>query len=727
MGMEVDEDDLRECYIKFGEALKDFKSVELSSTNPPDPFNILRDFRSIAGSAALKSLEKKDSNKEGSDWELEAKLWHLLELLGSYRTSDINPDEMTTYSYNSNAVFEKKLLQEDRNLYQIWIIIVWIQNNMNPRLTESLPTSKWSNSIISGGLKSCDLDFPLRDLEADINVKDKLEDHAFYKYVYHLLLAGKVDSAIEECRLTENLTLSMILCGMQEYLDPVRDTQIQNEFETQQGVKKHALWRRTVYSLSMDSRLDQYERAIYSFLAGTIPQDDVINDSNWDSDLLLHLNQILQIEIENYLFAKGKLTTDELIIPLPSKPQGLQNVLDLVSSKHVEESEHPIRILIGAVILDTLSLVLHSSVEMLLDFVKGGSTDNYLAEKPYLLRIVTHISLFLSILEPQDEVSSNDRSKLITAYISVLKFHGLYDIIPIYVKFLDEQAALEAYSFILSTLEDHEVRRKQLEVANFLQLPTPNILRRTTQRIFNETEGDYTPQGEILVTFDVEAVDRHLISGVEWLLEGKLYVEAVESIVALSRRFLINGRIKALEYFMDRNQLNDVLKSYEFAKISQRDSEHEKDYAVAEILEYQYLVEGLKKYQEWQKTVKLMDLESNVPTVIAKFQEFSKFTYKLIKNFLVDLSEDGSNPDGDVFYEIRSLYTPYLIIELHKGLVEASKLLKISMFIKEALEITNLVANETDKIYLLFQTSGKLEEYLQLVAYTAILSGSDYK
>lgn len=727
MGMEIGETDLRECYIKFGEALRDFKSVELTSTNPPDPFNIIKDFRSIAGSAALKSLEQQNSSNNSSDWELEAKLWHLLELLGSYRISDINPDEMTTYSYNSNAVFEKKLLLENRSLYQIWIIIVWIQNNMNPRLTESLPTSKWSNSIISGGLKSCDLDFPLRDLNAEINVKDKEEDHAVYKYVYHLLLAGKVDSAIEECKLTENLTLSMILCGMQEYLDPVRDTQVQGEFEMQQGVKKHALWRRTVYSLSLDSRLDQYERAIYSFLSGTIPQDDVIDDSNWDSDLLLHLNQILKIEIENYLFSKGKLTTDELIMPLPSKPLSLQSVLDLVSSKHVEESEHPIRILIGAIILDTLSLVLHSSVEMLLDFVKGDSADNYLAEKPYLLRIVTHISIFVSILESQDEVSSNDRSKLITAYISVLKFHGLYDIIPIYINFLDEQDALEAYSFILSTLEDTEVRKKQLEVSNFLQLPTANILRRTTQRIFSETEQDYTPDEKILVTFDVEAVDRHLVSGVEWLLEGKLYIEGVESIVALSRRFLINGRVKALEYFMDRNQVNEVLKNYEFAKISQRDSEGEKDYAIAEILEYQHLIEGIKKYQEWQKTVKLLNSESNVPTVIARFQEFTKFTYDLIKKFLVDLSEDESNPDGDVFYEIRSLYTPYLIIELHKGLVEASRLLKISMFIKEALEITNLVANETDKIYLLFQTSGKLEEYLQLVAYTAILSGSDYR
>lgn len=724
--MDIDEDGVREYYIKFGDALKDFKSVEVNSTNPPDPFNIVRDFRSIAGGAALKSLENKGSIENGLDWELEAKLWHLLELLGSYRTSDINPDEMKTYPYNSSAVFEKKLLQEDRNLYQIWIIIVWIQSNMSPRLTESLPTSKWSNSILSGGLKSCDLDFPLRDSKAEINVKDKEEDHVFYRYVYHLLLAGRNDKAIEECRLTENLTLSMILCGMQEYLDPVRDTQVQNEFETQQGVRKHALWRRTVYSLSMDSRLDRYERAIYGLLAGTIPQDDVLNDSNWDIDLLLHLNEILQIEIENYLFQKGKITSDELILPLPSKPLGLQNVLDLVSSKHLEESEHPIRILIGAVILDTLALVLHSSVEMLLDFVKGDSSDNYLAEKPFLLRIVTHISIFLSILEPQDEVSSNDRSKLITAYISVLKFHGLYETIPIYIKFLDEDAVLEAYSFILSTLEDHQVRRKQLEIANFLQLPVPNILRRTTQRIFDETEVDYTPDGEILVNFDVGTVDRHLISGVEWLIEGKLYVAAVESIIALSRRFLINGRIKALECFMDRNQLNELLKNYEFSKISQG-SDYKKDYSIAELLEYQYLVDGLKKYEEWQKTIKLLNSESNIPTVIEKFQEFSKFTHKLIKHFLVDLSEDEANPDEDVFYEIRSLYTPYLVMELHKGLVEASKLLRIPRFLKEALEITNLVANETDKIYLLFQSSGKLEEYLQLVAYTAILSDSNSK
>ncbi|CDH08459.1 probable Nucleoporin NUP84 [Zygosaccharomyces bailii ISA1307] len=722
MDIGFDDKDATEYYVKFGEVLKDFKAAELNSNGALDPFIIIKHFRSIAGEAALKTLESNAEVEENSDWELEAKLWHLLELLGSYRGSDIENGEVTTYGYNSAAVYEKKLLQENKSLYQIWIIIFWIQSNMNPRLTGSLPTSKWSNSIISGGLKSYDLDFPLRDSQAEIDIKDKEEDHVFYKYVFQLLLAGKFEKAFEECRLTENLPLNMILCGMQEYLDPIIDTQLSQEFQTQQGVKKHALWRRTVYSLSNDARLDQYERAIYRFLAGTIPDENIMRESSWESELLLYLNQNLQIEVENYLLKKGKLGTDELIIPLPSNPMSLQSILDLVSSKHVKESEHPIRILIGAVILNTLSLVLHSSVEMLLDIVKGDSTDNYLAEKPFLLRIVTHISIFLNIVEPHSATSTKDKCKLITAYITVLKFHGLYETIPIYITFLDEEDALEAYSFILSTLEDPQVRKKQLEIAKFLQLPVANILRKTTQRIFEETELEYTPSEEVVVGFDINDADRHLISGVEWLLEGKLYVESVESIVALSRRFLINGRVKALEYFMDRNPLSEVLKNYEFTKLSQKEQDEE-DCSVEEILQYQYLINGLKKYEEWQKTVKLLNSESNIPTVIEKFQEFSKFTHELIKKFLGELSEDEHNPDRDVFYEIRSLYTPYLIIELHKGLVEASRLLKIPKFLKDALEIATLVANETDKIYLFFQSSGKLKEYLQLVAYTAILSG----
>lgn len=713
-----------DAFLKFANALRDFEIEGFNEENLLDPFNIIREFRSIAGEAAF---EAQNSSIDTSlDWELEAKLWHIFELLLGYRTADRNLDKMDVYPYNSNAVFEKELLEQNSQLYQIWIIIVWIQSNLKSKDRPSnMPTSKWSNTLISGGLKSCDLDYPLREPQADIDYKDKEEDSIFYRYVYDLLVAGKFEDALEECKLSDNLTISMILTGMQEYVNPTIDTQLSDEFERHQGVKKHALWRRAVYSLSQNSELGIYERAIYSYLSGDIPPEEVLDETNWDSALLLHLNKILQTEIEDYLIKKEKIESDELILPLPSQSLSLQTVMNILSSRCETESEHPIRVLIAAVILNTLPSVLHSSVEMLIDIVKDDAADEALMESPYLLRIVTHISILLDIVSP-GSVPSVDKSKLLTAYVSIMKLRGLYDVIPIYISFLEEADIIESFSFILSTLDQPDIRTKQIEISNFLKLPTSNILRRTTQRIFNETELEYTPSEDISVTSVVSNIDKHLMLGVEWLIEGKLYIDAMESIIALSRRFLLNGRIKSLEYFMDRNDVGSLIKSYDLEKISFRKFDDGVDDNVKEISEYQLLVNELKKYEEWQKTVSLLNAESNIPSLIEKFQEFSRGTHDLIKGFLVELSESEAHPDKDIFFEIRSLYTPYLIIELHRGLVEAASLLKIPTFIKEALKVTNLVANETDKIYLLFQASGKLKEYLQLVAQTATLTGSDF-
>lgn len=721
--MEVDEGSaLKHNHsVEFANALKDFVVSGFDEQNSPDPFDIVREFRSIAARCALESVDERSESFR--DWELEAKLWHLFELLFSFRTADQDIESTEAMHYNSSAVFEKQLLHENRELYQIWIIMVWIQSNMSPTARPSgLPTTKWSNSMMSGGLKSCDLDYPLRDDQAKIDPRDTEEDATFFKYIYELLIAGKVEEALEECRLSDNLTISMILCGMQVYVDPEIDGQSGDDFESRQGIKKHALWRRTVHSLSQNLNLNQYERAIYSFLAGDIPVAEVTETSGWDTGLLLYLNQILQIEVENYLKRHGKVSGDELILPVTSQALELQQVLNLLSTTYPTDSEHPIRVLMGGIMLDTLQSVLHSAVKLLLEMVKGETAENDMADKPYLLRIVTHMSIVLDIVSP-GMVTARDKSKLITAYISIMKLHNLYEVIPVYICFLDEEDVIEAYSFILSTLEDREVRQKQLELSNFLRLPTSNVIRKTTERIFADTEADYTPEGEITVTNEVASVDKHLIFGVEWLIQGRLYIDAVSSVIALSRRFLINGKIKALEYFMNRNSLDDLLKNYKLDMLSQRTDNDGMDNKEKEIQEYQRLVKELKKFDDWRQTVSQLNSESNVPSLIERFQQYSRGTFELIRNFFVELSEQEDHPERDIYFEIRSLYTPYLIIELHKELVEAALLLGIPTFIREALKFANLVANETDKIYLLFQSSNKLEEYLKLVAQTATLSG----
>lgn len=721
-------------FTSFANCLKEyiidvFNVNEGNVDNSPNPFDLIKEFRSIAASSAAQLITEGNANDSAyNDWELEAKFWHLLELILSFRVSftDMasNSNDIIVHSYNSCAVYEKKLLHENKDLYQIWIIMVWLQQNIKSmERPKNLPTSKWSNTLVEGGLKSADLDYPLRDSKNSnsIDVKDKEQDHIFFKYIYNLLLVGKFEEAFEECRLSENLTLSMILCGMQEYLNPKIDEQIADEFETQQGIKKHTLWRRTVYNLSNQPTLNPYERAIYSFISGTIPNQTMLETADWDTELLLHLNQILQAEVETYMLKEGKIDSKEIISTLPRNSSSLSTVLNIVSSKHVNESDHPIRVLVAAVCLDTLPSVLHSSVDMLLDIVKGYETSNDLLDEPYLLRIVTHLCILLDCIQP-GSVPNTDKVKLVTAYISILKLYGLYDAIPIYVSFLDESDALEAYSFVLCTLEDAYIRESQIDLMTFLRLPIENILKRTTERVFIETEPIYSPNDTITVTYDVSDIDRHLIFSVEWLIEGRLHGDAIQSIVAMSRRLLINGKIESLRYFMEKNDIDELIKNYKIDQLSMDTATiSEDDNKIEEMQQYKALVVGFRKYKEWQKAIKLLNSESNIPTLIEKFQDYSRYSLDLVKKFLIEFTEDEAMEDFAVLYEIRALYTPYLIIELHKGLVEAANLLKIPTFINDALGFTNLVANETDKIYLLFQSSGRLKEYLQLVAHTATL------
>ena len=723
--MEIDSQSLNKLqhYSDFAEVLKTYLTDSYDEVKHPDAFAIVKEFRSIAGKSAFNLVQtefQEKSKNAYTNWELEAQFWHIFDLLMDFRTSDIPLESEKAKTYNSNSVFEKELLQNNRELYEIWLIIIWLQENIKTsNKPENVPVQKWSHTYINGNLKSADLDYPLRHNDVTIDEEDKSTDHIFFKYIYELLLSGNFEKVYEECKLSDNITLAMIISGMQEYLNPKIDTEFSNDVTSQQGIKKHALWRRVVYELAKTPELDPYERAIYFYLSGTLPDEGLVKDSSWESDLLINLNQILQINIENYLVQRGRIDQGELIFSLSSTAPLLSTTLNDVSAKYPIESSHPIRILIGSVILNTMDKLLHSSVEILLDITKGNEISNEILDEPYLLRIVTHLAILLDIITP-GKVDNSDKVKLITAYISILKLNKLYDCIPIYIKFLNENDALEAYSFILSTISESIDRKGQLELMGYLRLPTANILRRTTQRVFSELESMYIPEKNIVISSEISGVDKHTIHAVEWLIDGKLNKDAIKSIVAMGRRFLLNGRIKSLQFFFNNNNVESVVNSYKLENLADDDIIAD-DVQIKEILEYQNLVKSYGMYEEWQKAIKQLNSESNIPTLIEKFQEYTNNTLELVKTFLVELTSDPSTSDYLVLYEIRALYIPYFLIELHKGLVEAARLLKIPKFIKKALDFTSLVANETDSLYTLFQSSGKLKEYLQLIAHTAIL------
>ncbi|SCV04188.1 LANO_0G08702g1_1 [Lachancea nothofagi CBS 11611] len=707
--------------VKFANVLKEFEISELTDPGSKDVFDVVKDFRSVAGEGALELVTTNTSttNRLFENWDLEAKLWHLIELLVNYRCSDISLEGDNSQIQSADSIYRKSLLENDRSLYELWLIIVWIQSNIKiPERPEKLGSSKWSNSFISGDLKSSDLDYPLRDPSCNIDAEDKQLDRSFYKYAYELILAGNMDEARKECEYTDNLTLALILCGTDNDIDLDDKSLTADNSKTQGTVQRKALWRRAVYSMSMNEDLDEYERAIYSYLAGDVEKAPSTVKSDWDVELLRYLNQSWQITLENHMLKDNLVDTNELIVPMENEPLPLQAILDTVSRKHIRESEHPLRVLMGAVMLDKVPMVVKSSVTMLVDAIKGLDSGNDMVEEPYLLRVVTHLTILIDMIYP-GSIDEQDKSRLITAYVTILSLYDLNDVIPVYISFLSESEVLEAYSFFLSKLGDTGARQKQLELCRVLHMPTANILRRTTQRVFDETENYYASSSGVSVHSEVDETDKRLITGAEWLIEGRLYVDALDSLVVISRRFLINGKINSLRYVFEKEDLANIIKNYELDTIADSDKQST---AVAEIYQYQSLINVFKQFEQWKQLSTDSSTESSIPQLLKSFRNISGYVYKVIKSFLMELSEEASVKDQDVLHEIRTLYIPHMVIELHGALVAAAEKLKVVSFISEALALASLVANETDRIYLLFQSSGRLEEYLQTIARTATLA-----
>ncbi|CDO94599.1 unnamed protein product [Kluyveromyces dobzhanskii CBS 2104] len=723
--MDVYSDRSQEAHLKFGQVLKEYRAKVLNGDESIDPFGIVQEFRAIAGEEALQvaGSGNYDTTEQFQNWELEAKFWDLVELLIEYRTSDTVDEDINVHSYNSNVVFQKQLLQSNKGIYEIWLIKSWLEANLGlPERPDSLSTTKWTNSMIAGTVKSMDPDSIIRDSTTSLEPEDRKNDREFFVYAFRLLLAGQFERLTQECEYTDNLTLNLILRGIDSYVDPNVDTEMNDEYSSQQGIKRHALWRRSVYALSQDPSLDPYEAAIYTYLAGDSPENLTIDDLDWETELLVYINHIWNVTIENHLIEHGRVDKDELISSMDTTCPSLSQVLNILASKYPEESEHPIRVLIASVFLNTIGPVVKSSTAMLLDVIKGEDKDNGLFNESYLLRILTNLTIFLDIVSP-DSVDVSDKSKLLTYYVSLLSFYGLNEIVPVFISFLTEEEGIEAYSFFLTNLVDPDVRQKQIELSTYVGLPTANILRRTAQRVFEETDEHYIVDQGVELTNEISEVDQRLMNGVEWLIEFELYTDSINTIIALSRRFLINGKVKALEFFLSRHDIPNLLKEYQLEQISLQEDDESSNLKSNEIMQYTSLLSTFKKQNDWVNSSQTFSTESKLPSLIKQFKEFSNCIIDLVTTFLVELTDGGKVDDPEVLYEIRALYTPFLIMELHRNLISASETLKVATFVQEAIDLSILVANETDKLYLLFQSSGKLNAYLQMVAKASALFG----
>ncbi|RLV92261.1 Nucleoporin NUP84 [Spathaspora sp. JA1] len=741
--------------IQFASALQEF---QLNKGENFTPFEFLTEFKTIAAKQALqlgRELNENESDKlllhDFECWDLETKLWNLVEGLYSLRLSQQEEEEqdlLPEYDFSTLAVKQENYLRRNPKIRELMILINWIQTNTKTfTFDENTHQIKWNNTRLAinsthfnalarndGGnsdlVVDLDVDAPLRTNKL-IDPQDEQIDSLNFSIIYKLLLAGRIQEAIDYANSTGNFALALILVGAsQEYIDPVLDGISDSNNNVKSGGIKHKLsWKRTVYKLSQQANLNQYERLIYNYLSGgDITENLKLALDSWEESLLLYATQLLLYKLETFISSLNPQEALSIDVPKP-QVDSIDEILNNLSNTNTEISQQSldqIRIISGAVMIDQVPSLLHKLISQDTTFIDQ-----------HLLRILTHLSIFLYITTPS--VNPQDLTTIITLYVAKLTECKAPELIPIYLSFMpDEKDARETYSLYLASLTDREQRMKQLEMSKKIIQPVIaddemmiiddsqgakliNVLRRTVERVMNETAEHYIPHAPIIVEDDinsvVDEVDFKLYRAVEWFFDNKMYGDAISATIIIIRRFLICGKLTALKQFAMGKDFNQLLSDYDLQNLreTEEDDIEISEDTKEELKSYVQLLQGLNFIDEWKEFTR-QDISWSSPMVTNCLEKVTGTLHKLMLNWFKSLIKTSENTL--VYQNIRAIYIPYLIMELLQVYTLARA--KDWKYIKFAFELINDVANEEYDYLQCFTSCGRLNEFLTQAGHLAV-------
>ncbi|KAK6465655.1 nuclear pore protein 84/107 [Scheffersomyces coipomensis] len=761
--------------VVFANALKGF---QLSTEK--NPFDIITGFKIACAERALDigaNLEGDTISETFANWDLETKLWNLVELLYSFRLDD-QFEPVKEYEFSSLGTKQENFLRKNPKIRELSIIIDWLQ--INSRATDSSDIEeyqlKWKNTRLAVVNKdydilvnsknlnadqfvdSLDVDAPLRSNKS-IHPTDDSTDSKNFLIIYKLLISNNIEEAIEVANKTGNYALSLILLGaIQDYYDPIIDKQDDTEEVAPKasGIKHKLLWKKTVYKLSQYSHLNKYEKLIYNYLSGgDISHNLKQSDDSWEESLLLYLSQLFSYNVEKFVESALKSDNESLAINIP-KPQlssidEILNALSKSSNTVSEQSRHPLRVIAGSIMINQVSSLLHN-------LINSHAQNEIALRQPYLTRVITHLSIFHSIIGGNDPIITQDITTIITLYVSQLADLKLTELIPIYLSFIpDEKDARETYSLFLSTITDYDERSKQMEISkkiNSQQFPIEesssdlmlienidngdgtninsedklvNVLKRTVERVMAETEQYYTDLKssntiEVQESSDqVDETDFKLYRSVEYFYENNMHEDAITASIIIIRRFLLCGKLSTLKKFAEGKSFKALVNDYDLQLQTRKLAKDTNDEVgnitednKLELLEYSSLLEGLNLIDDWKKFVNITNGTGKWASsaVSNSIEKTSKTLNKLIFNWFKDLSQSTVNvQDKAIFEEYRNIYVPYLIIELLE--ICQNGRLNDWQYMRLVFKLINEVANENENDFLIcFQNSGRLDEFL---------------
>lgn len=503
-------------------------------------------------------------SEEYKSFDLEGRLWSLVDFLIKYRTEDLPPTS-PIYPFSSSATIIDNLIVTDKSFGESSVLIRWLQNSLPlPEEPKTIHGTKWFNT--SHYLKHTtkknqtiidhlDEDAPLREKKL-IAAEDRSIESEYFKYIFKLLQANQLKTAHEFCEQTGNQTLALLLNGISYYFDPEIDDRDndndKNYSKKPYGIINKPLWRRMCWNLSQNPDLDDYERAIYGILSSDI--NTVINLSDtWELQLLTYLNYLFTTKSEQELINNGRI--DSIVKDMPivtDNITSIQNILERLERSNDElihrQAAHPYRRIIAAIIKDDLPKIVNDTSNAIVELLNSPEIERDNEEIKETIRILVHLVLFNQIIN-RDCGEEKSINTLLLAYTEILLNNFQYQLIPLYVSFIKGPDAIVNYAFLLSKIEDPDQRLMQISLAHKYDLDLKRSVRYAVHNyIFPR---DITISTNLPIEFhdNVSEFDLAWMKGVKWFEDASMWFDSVYSSITLYRMLLGDGKWKSAQQF----------------------------------------------------------------------------------------------------------------------------------------------------------------------------------
>ena len=659
------------------------------------------------------------------------------------------------------------LLQNDINVRRFNAVVLWLEEiascrlDNNPLLTKCLSKNIcFENTLLElkdsrrkplnpNLVTEIDPDSSLRQNKklSELDQKDEL---MLSQCVWYHIRAGRIQEAQDLLEKVGQPLIASIFEGGKYFHDPNFENECEaiNNPEIIEGNIKRDIWKFIVWKMSEDNRFNVYERAIYGALAGNLHRILPVC-KNWSDWLWASYKVMLDVyyesEIRNASFYRKNSNPKDLPSSYWQQNLDPEVIFSELQGMRNEDIQRYANSQFGIIQFYLITNHLDILIDTLYNWVTRES-ENSLGT--HFLRFVAHLVIYFRNIE----LSVNDEKCdiIIEKYITELIFLQKYEMVSTYTACLASTLRqVICYSNLLKTIQKVECQKMCLDLAKESGLNISLIIQQIIESANREENLCIYHNDIIEDSIVISASDSRKIQILDWLLYDENHLqEALTQGLTLTRLFLCmkkyNAASKAFKK-LPRNILVELLDSWKRSKGSTATPPYLDNY-IKEYLCYNAYFAAREAFEDWfscfyQRKPHSPDsklcLDSSEVLPVERSQEIninlstwqgSLETLQLTaKNKIekVILFEGGWMVDRIALLEernserlhqqsiLRTIYIPNMCFLLYS-------LLKDCRYYQSCLSISNLIASEDYKLYLLFNTQDS-KRFLSLMKEASVL------